>query len=97
MAHPRTTDAGRPLLLVSGDDNGTVTMLTPRSQAPDDWTYDATRVATGSGTVGSVAVGDANGDGWTDVVVPMYADNRVDLYTFAPAPPAAPAVLSTAQ
>ena len=77
-------DKGKPWLIVSGDDNGTVTQLTPRSADKADWGYDAARVATGSGTVGSTDVADIDGDGWVEVAVPMYKDNQLRLYTYAP-------------
>ena len=38
------------------------------------------------GTIGTVAVGDIDGDGWAEVVVPSYAENIVELFTFAPPP-----------
>lgn len=75
----------KPFVLLSGDDNGTVCVLTPNSDSPNDWLYTETRLFTSpKGTVGSLAVGDVDGDGWAEVVVPSYAESMVDLYTFKP-------------
>ena len=40
---------GKPDVMVSGDDNGTVVHLTPNSASPTDWTYQETRVCQGTG------------------------------------------------
>lgn len=75
----------KPSILVSGDDNGTVAILTaanPSTKA--DWSYTIDRICTGTGTIGTVGFGDLNNDQYIDLVVPMFADNRVDVYTFAP-------------
>jgi hypothetical protein len=36
-----------------------------------------------TGTVGTVAVGDMTGDGIADLAVPLYAENKLALYTFS--------------
>lgn len=74
----------KPSILVDGDDNGTVVILTPQSLNAADWGYNISLIETGSGTVGSPAVGDLNGDLYADIVVPVYTDNRVDVWTFFP-------------
>jgi hypothetical protein len=67
----------KPLILVSGDDAGTVYLLSAASAAAGDWSYDAELVAEGSATVGSPAFGDANGDGVPELWVPNYSDNKM--------------------
>ena len=44
----------KPLILVSGDDNGTVSIMVPASEAPSDWSYNISVFTTGSGTVGTI-------------------------------------------
>ena len=77
-----TATSGKPLVLLSTDDGGQVVLLTPASDARTDWAYTASTVCSGSGTIGSPAVGDANGDGITDFFVPYYKDNKVELWSF---------------
>ncbi len=55
---------------------------TPASAAPGDWTYAQSPVCSGTGTVGTPAVGDANGDGITDFFVPFYKDSKVEVWSF---------------
>jgi len=75
----------KPTIFVTGDDNGTVAILTAVNPSThDDWNYTVDRLCKGSGTIGSIGFGDLNNDGYTDLVVPMFKDGRVDIYTFAP-------------
>ena len=73
---------GKPLVLLSTDDGGAVVLLTPASAAPGDWGYAQSPVCSGTGTVGTPAVGDANGDGITDFFVPFYKDSKVEVWSF---------------
>ena len=76
----------RPSILVSADDGGFVDLLTP--SAPTGWDYLKQRVVNSSGTIGSLAVADL-GRGVPDsckhcathFVVPLYAENKVALYS----------------
>ena len=72
----------RPSILVSADDGGFVDLLTPVGPA-GSWTFEKRRVVNSTGTIGTLAVGDFNGDGLSDFAVPLYAENKVALYTFA--------------
>jgi hypothetical protein len=85
--HVRTTggrSSGRPAIVVSADDGGFVDLLLPVAGA-DDWAFTKRRIVNSSGTVGTLAVGDLDSDGYTDLAVPLYAENRVEILTFAPA------------
>ena len=44
---------------------------------PFVWTHAA-------GTIGTVAVGDINGDDYADIVVPLFKDSTVAVYSFMP-------------
>ena len=48
------------------------------------WAYAKHRIINSTGTVGTVAVGDMTADGIADLAVPLYAENKLALYTFAP-------------
>jgi hypothetical protein len=75
----------KPSILLSGDDNGTVCLLAADSEAASNWSYTVTRLYTSAqGTIGSLAVGDVDGDGWAEVVVPSYAESLLELFTFKP-------------
>ena len=77
--HPSGGGAkGPPTLLVSGDDNGTVSLMTPRHG--ETFAYTLERLCQGTGTVGTPAV--LYGDGGTTLVVPMYHDGRVVVFQY---------------
>ena len=81
--HPKTSRSGKPAILVSGDDAGTISVLTAvASEDSSDWNYTQEWVVNSTGTIGSPAVGDVDGDGLADIFVPMYSANRVEVYTF---------------
>ena len=50
------------------------------SADPADWSYAAELVAEGSGTVGSPAFGDADGDGAPELWIPNYSDGKMLVY-----------------
>jgi hypothetical protein len=80
-----TTSGERPWLAVSADDGGWVDLLVPPPAGNDDpsanpWLYAKTRVVSSSGTVGTVAAGDVDGDGVAELFVPLYDENRLAMY-----------------
>ncbi|XP_052801531.1 uncharacterized protein LOC128232167 [Mya arenaria] len=70
----------KPLILVSGDDNGHVFVLSPHSQDADDWSYTQTTFFHNGGTVGQLSFGDVDGDGNTEIFVPSYSTSSVLVY-----------------
>ena len=74
--------APRPAVVVSADDGGFVDLLLPTG-APSSWGFAKHRIINSTGTVGTVAVGDMTGDGLVELAVPLYAENKVAIYTFA--------------
>jgi len=79
------TDAGgnsKPSIIVSADDGGYVDLLRPVSADSHDWTYARERVVNSTDTIGTIAVGDCNKDGFADLFVPLFAENKVAVYTF---------------
>lgn len=71
----------RPSILVSADDGGWFDLLSPTSE---DFVYKKTRIINSTNTVGTPAIADLNGDGYAEFAVPLFAENKVEMYTFAP-------------
>ena len=68
--------------MVSADDGGWVDMLVPSdANASDNWEYVKTRIVQSTGTVGTPAVGDVDGDGVPELFVPLYDEGRLAMYT----------------
>jgi len=76
----------RKWIIVSGDDDGNVYILRPTTDAAQDFSpYEKTvLVYTGAQTAGKPAIGDLNGDGYTDLIVPGYSAGKVYVFTYAP-------------
>lgn len=76
--------AVRPWIAVSADDGGWVDVLVPPStdnSDPDqEWVYAKSRVLNSTGTVGTVACGDVDGDGVAELFVPLYTEGRLAMY-----------------
>jgi len=74
----------KPLILVDGDDDGSFYIMSANSEDVDDWTYTETTIYTqSSGTVGVMAVGDVDGDGATEIILPIYSKNLLRVLTYA--------------
>lgn len=72
---------GKLDIMVSGDDSGKVVHLTPISVSPYDWTYNATVIYQSTGTVGSIGSGDLDGDGIPEIIVPLYDEGVIQVYS----------------
>ena len=46
------------------------------------YSYVKTRVVNSTGTVGTPAIMDVDGDGYSNFAVPLFAENKVALYSF---------------
>jgi len=69
-----------PSILVSGDDAGVVDLLTPVPSKAFE--YSKVRLVNSTGTVGSPAIGDIDGDGFAEIAVPLFAENKVAFYRY---------------
>jgi len=82
------TDTGatpKPWIALSGDDDGIHYVLFPLSEDPDNFEYEMqVMVDTEKTTAGTMAVGDLDGDGYTEIVSAGYTAGEVYVYTFAP-------------
>lgn len=78
-------EAGKkPFILVDGDDDGSFYVMSANSENTDDWGYIQTTIYTQStGTVGVMAIGDVDGDGSTEIILPIYSQNLLRVLTYA--------------
>ena len=67
-----------PAILVGWADAGHVDLLRPI--AGEKFAYSRTRVINSTNTVGAFDIADVNGDGFADVAVPLFAENKVALF-----------------
>jgi hypothetical protein len=84
-----TAVGGKPHIVLSSDDGGSVDILEPATQDPDDWTYNRHTIYTsqaqtsqGVSTIGTAIPADVDGDGRSEILVPSYAENKLILFTF---------------
>lgn len=74
----------KPLIWVDGDGAENIAMLVPNSDDADDWRYENVVLLETGCTVGKTAAADVDGDGWTDLFIPLYELNTIMVMTFAP-------------
>ena len=73
----------RPCILLGGDGSQEAYLLTPASSV--GFAFNTTVLpGVSKGTIGDVAVGDINGDGWVDMLVPDYNHGNLFGFTFSP-------------
>mmetsp|Transcript_35644 Transcript_35644/g.65325 ORF Transcript_35644/g.65325 Transcript_35644/m.65325 type:complete len:445 (-) Transcript_35644:49-1383(-) len=72
----------KPFIVVSADNGNYVDVLIPAvPEDPHDWTYRKELLEYMGGDVGSIAIGDTDGDGWNELFVPVYDNGQVVKYT----------------
>jgi len=84
-----TAVGGKPHIVFSSDDGGSVDILEPASQAPEDWTYHRHTIYTsqattsqGVSTIGTALAADVDGDGRAEIIIPSYAENKLVMFSF---------------
>merc|ERR1712110_1294296 len=88
--------AGKPSIVLSGDDHGVVDLLVANSEDPADWSYSKhtlyksqSTTSQGLSTIGTVLVADVDGSGVPELFIPSYAENKLLMYSFDTAVPLA--------
>ncbi|XP_069108571.1 uncharacterized protein [Argopecten irradians] len=77
-----STSTGKPMILLSGDDDSRAYLFSPASTSVSDWTYQMNIfLDLHSGTVGGIAYSDVDADGFPELFVPAYSKNLVYIYT----------------
>jgi len=88
--HPSTAaklSGAKPLILLSGDDDGNHYVLQATSADAEDWSYQRqTLVETGKTTAGQVTVADLDDDGYNELVLAGYTIGKLYVFTYAPEP-----------
>ena len=75
----------KPFVLVSSDNGNSLYALLPyEPNNPDSWLYTKEYIADIGADVGGLAIGDTDGDGWTDIYVPAYDLGHVVHYEICP-------------
>ncbi|XP_066980095.1 uncharacterized protein [Macrobrachium rosenbergii] len=75
----------KPYILLSGDDDGKMYILDPATEDRGNWTYTKNILTdTEKMTVGKMAHGDVDGDGYEEVIVAGYTVGELYVYTYAP-------------
>jgi hypothetical protein len=81
---PSASYQGKPYIVAAGDGSQRAHLFVPASQDSTDWTYTESILWNAGCTVGQTAVGDVNGDGYTEIFVPAYDKGEIAVFTFAP-------------
>jgi hypothetical protein len=83
VVFPNAEDTtGRPYILVDGDGAENYMMLSPDEDSGDDFSYTTTVLFPTECTVGKSTSADVDGDGMTEVFVPMFEKNIVRVLRF---------------
>ncbi|XP_070563360.1 uncharacterized protein [Ptychodera flava] len=78
-------DRNKPLMLLSGDDDGTVYLIQSYDDADvNNWSYFKTALWTVSGTLGAISAVDVDGDGYEELFLPAWSKGELQVLTFAP-------------
>ena len=75
----------KPLIMVSGDDDGNHYILEPISEDRGNWTYlKNLLIDTEKDTVGKYSIVDLDGDGYNEIVAAGYSIGRIYVFTYKP-------------
>jgi hypothetical protein len=87
------SSGGKPHIVLSSDDGGSVDVLAPATQDAGDWAYTRQTIYTsqaktsqGVSTIGTVLAVDVDGSGRPELFIPSYAENKLLMYSFDPEP-----------
>ena len=76
------TDRKKPILILSGDDDGCVYLLeTVDDSDPNNWQYSSRIIyQSEKSTIGQLSVEDVDGDGHPELFIPVYNEGQVLIY-----------------
>lgn len=74
----------KPFILLSGDNDGYLKVLSPRSRGASDWGYNQHVIFKARGPVGPVALEDLDHDGYMEILVPVVDSQRILFFTYKP-------------
>lgn len=79
---PFPSNRKKPVILLSGDDDGSVYLLEAvKDDDPSDWQYTLTKLYDSGGSiVGQLSIQDVDMDGYPELFVPVYDRDRVLIY-----------------
>jgi len=72
----------KPHILVAGDGSQSAYLMTPGQK---DFDYSIETIINVGGVIGSIGIGDVDGDGYVEFFVPNYDQGQVTAFTFSPA------------
>ncbi|XP_063408011.1 uncharacterized protein LOC134691412 [Mytilus trossulus] len=76
---------GKPLILLSGDDDSHAYILNADSESVSNWSYHSKKILdTKGGTVGGITSHDIDGDGHLEIFVPAYSNNLIHIFKLLP-------------
>lgn len=74
----------KPYILVSGDNEGRLSVLIPSSKKTNDWEYTSHTIYRTRSSIGAIAVEDFNNDGFMEIVVPVLDYRKLLFFTYKP-------------
>merc|ERR1711976_726138 len=84
--YPGPSDEGKPFIALSGDHVGTAFYLRAQSEDPSDWSYDLVTILDVGNVqiIEKISVADVDGDGYKELFIPSYIEDKLYVYTFQP-------------
>jgi len=88
--HPLVRDSStylkkkKPFILLAGDNDGYVKVLSPGSRSSNVWDYNARVIFHAIGPVGPVALEDLDHDGFMEIIIPVMESKRLLFFTYKP-------------
>ncbi|KAF0309882.1 hypothetical protein FJT64_019038 [Amphibalanus amphitrite] len=78
------TAGEKPLILLSGNGDGSHYVLQPASAEAADWRYERLPLVSPGGTAGQVAVADLDGDGFTELLAAGHTAGSLAVFSYGP-------------
>jgi len=74
----------KPYILVSGDNEGKLSVLIPSSKKTNNWDYTSHTIYRTRSSIGAIAIEDFNNDGFMEIVVPVLDHRKLLFFTYKP-------------